>query len=135
MAADESLRTLLLAQSTITDIVGSAGVYLDDAGQADLTSYIVISQEGHDPHGNLSNSTGIGETQFDFDCYSKKRPVARDLADAVSAFFKDYSGTSSGTTFSAVNWIDEGSDKVTALDGSRVNYYVFTETFNVFWSE
>ena len=135
MAADESLRTVLLGTTSITDIVGSSGVFLDDAGQSSLSEYVIISQQGHNPHGNLTDTTGIGETQFDIDCYAKTRPQARALADAVSAKLKDYSGVSGSTTFNAVNWVDEGTDTVTASDGSQVHYYVFTETFDIFWSE
>lgn len=135
MAVDESLRTVLLATTSITDIVGSTGVYVGDAGQSELSAYVVINQESHNPHGALDGTTGIGESQIDLDCYAKKRTQARTLANAVSAKLKDYSGTSGSTTFSAFNWLDEASDIVPADDGSQVHYHVFTETFNVFWSE
>lgn len=135
MAVDESLRTVLLATTPITDIVGSTGVYIDDTGQSELAAYVVISQQSHDPHSDIGSTSGIGETQIDCDCYAKTRTQARTLADAVSAKLKDYSGTSGSTTFSAVNWVDEATDIVPADDGSQVHYYVFTETFNVFWSE
>jgi hypothetical protein len=135
VAADESLRTVLLGATSVTDVVGSTGVYLDDAGQSNLSSYIIISQQGHNPHGTITETTGIGETTFDIDCFSKTRTQARVLADAVSVRLKDYSGVSGSTTFGAVNWVDEGSDVVTAADGSTVHYYVLTHTYNIFWSE
>lgn len=135
MAADESLRTVLLGATPVTDIVGSTGVYLDDAGQSNLSSYIVISNQGHNPHGNITETADMGETQFDIDCFAKTRTQARVLSDAVSVRLKDYTGTSGDTTFSGVNWVDEGSDVVTAADGSRVHFYVLTQTYNVFWSE
>lgn len=135
MPADESLRTVLLGATPVTDIVGSTGVYLDDAGQSDLSAYVVISQQSHDPLSDVTQTSGIGVSQFDVDCFARTRTEARTLADAVSARLKDYSGVSGSTTFSGVNWVEEGSDIVVAADGSSVHYYVFTETFNVFWSE
>jgi hypothetical protein len=135
VAVDESLRTMLLSVSAVTDIVGTTGVYLDDAGQSSLSSYLIISQQGHNPHGTLTETTGTGETEFDVDCFAKSRTQARALSNVVSAALKDYSGTITGTTFSAVNWVDEGTDKEIAADGSTVNYYIITQTFNIFWSE
>ena len=124
----------MLAESTITDIVGTTGVFLDDAGQGDLSSYCVISQQGHDPLPDITQTTSIGNTQIDIDCYAKSRVTARSLADKVTAFIKDFSGTASSNTFHAVNWIDEGTDVVKSADGSRVHYYVFTETIQLHWS-
>ncbi len=134
MASDESLRSVLLSVTAITDEVGATGVYLDDAGQSDLSSYIIISQQGFNPHNNLDGSAGVSETEFDIDCYAKTRTAARVIADAVSTGLKNYSGTVTGTTFKGVNYLDEGSDVVTSGDGSTVNYYVLTQTYNIFWS-
>ena len=124
----------MLAESTITDIVGTTGVFIDDAEQSDLSSYCVISQQGHDPLIDMTQTTSIGNTQFDIDCYSNSRVTARSLADKVTAFTKDFSGTAGSNTFHAVNWIDEGTDVVKSADGSRVHYYVFTETIQLHWS-
>lgn len=135
MPVDEELRTVLLTDTAITAIVGTTGIYVDHAGQEDLSAYIVIGQQGHDPLGNLTETTGVGITQLDVDCLSKSRTQVRTLAKAVIAKFKDFAGTSGGVTFSAVNWTDEGSDMKQAADGSTEHHFVLTESFNVFWSE
>ena len=125
------LRTLLLAASGITDLVGTSGVYVAEAGQKTPGSYVVISQVGLDPVKLIGSTGDVYFFDVDFDCFAETEAKARALANAVSDRMKDYVGTVGSTEFQAVHWEDEGHDVVASANGGGVHRFVYTEDFRI----
>lgn len=115
MAIKDGIRTLLLAQSSITTLapaqtVGKKSIdaiFVDKIYQGFKPPYIMISRTGFDPRATLGTTTGIQETEIDIDCFAYTETLAEALAKAVSDYFKDYSGAAGGSdTIDSVEWDD-----------------------------
>lgn len=141
MALETGLRTLLLAQSSITTLapaqtvggVSFDGVFLDNPAQGFVAPYVVITKTGHDPYKRLDGTTGgIVSTDIDIDCYAANRPAAIALAKAVSDYLKDYTGAAGGSdTINAVLWEDQVAQTVYLGDGRDQRHYVEAMTYQI----
>ena len=101
MAIEIGLRTLLLAQASITTLapaqtvggVAFDAVFLDNAAEGVKPPYVIITQTGHDPYKRLDGTGGtLRKTEVDIDCYASNRPASITLAGAVETFLRDYVG-------------------------------------------
>ncbi len=88
MAIEIGLRTLLLAQASITALapaqtvggVSFDAVFLDNAAEGVKPPYVIITQTGHDPYKRLDGTGGtLRKTEVDIDCYASNRPAAMTL--------------------------------------------------------
>jgi hypothetical protein len=78
-----ALRTYLLADSGITDIVGADGVYSFPAPQKADLPYILISEITEGVFNNLSARAGFAREEWQLDCMSYGNSEATALKDAV----------------------------------------------------
>lgn len=139
MAIKDGIRTLLLAQSSITTLapaqtVGGksySAVFVDKVKQGIKPPYIVISRVSADEHGTLTNTTGIKQTEIDIDCFEYTEPLAEALATAVSDYFKDYSGAAGGDTIDAVHWVNTQDFENQEENGADQWRHAVTLTFDV----
>lgn len=129
------LRTLLLAQSAITDIVGSSGVYCDAADQGTPLPYVLLTLMDSDPLKALDGTYGLEIKTFDIDCYGAEKPEAKQLSAAVKAFIKDYSGVAGDSTIHAVLLDDETDTIVRPEDGSGKITYLTTLDVQIQFTE
>jgi hypothetical protein len=103
----EGLRTLLLAQSSITDIVGTSGIYVTAAVQSASLPYIVIDRIRDEIYKGLSGNLSARHCEVDIECWQKKPGTAAALAKIVSDYLDDFSGATGGTeTILAVHQVD-----------------------------
>lgn len=131
MAIEQGLRTLLLAQSSITSLLGDAtkGVYLDFAPQGVAEPFIVISAVSVNPLLHLGGTGGLRFTSVDVDCKARTREAATSLAQAVETYIADYSGAAGSDTLNAVLLEDRGYD-FEPPDGAR-QWGRFVETLDI----
>lgn len=113
MAIKTGLRTLLLAQSSITTLapaqtVGGKSydsIFVEKIKQGVKPPCIVITRNGYDPMKTLDGTSGMASSEIDIECYESTEPKAQALAKAVSDYLKDYSGAAGGSdTINAVLW-------------------------------
>lgn len=106
MAIKEGLRTLLLAQSSITTLCPV--VFVEKVKQGVKPPYIRITDAGHDPMKCLDGTYGMGSSEIYVECVEFTEPESEAIATAVTAFIKDYSGDAGGSdTIDAVLWDDK----------------------------
>lgn len=131
MAINEELLTLLLAESTVTDLLtnGTTGGYLDYAPQVDPGDHILIHAISDDPLPALDGTSGMRETELDIDCKASTRVKATALADAVEEYVDDLTGAAGSDTVNAVVANPRAHD-VEPPKGAQGNPR-FTETVNI----
>lgn len=141
MALKNGIRTLLLAQSSVTSLCGSQtvdnvsvpAIFVQAPRQGIKTPYVVISRTSHDPMKTLDGTTGMAQTEIDIDCFAATETKADALAKVVSDFFKDYTGVAGASdTIDAVLWEDMNDFENPEGDGSDTWRYAVTLTFTVF---
>jgi len=137
---EEGLRTLLLAESTVTGLVDQTkggefkGVYVDDAPQGSPFDYVLITNLD-DSHNNTlegGDYTGAGAmhvAEIDIDCKSRTPGAAKALASAVIAYLADYSGAAGSQTILAVVFQDRTSGVEPATSGEGHSVHVETLDF------
>lgn len=131
MAIEQGLRTLLLAQSSITTLLGEAtkGVYVASVPQNAVEPFIEIHVMSMDPLKHLGATGGLRFSDIDIDCKAKNKPDCTALASAVEAFIDDYTGAAGIDTINAVLLNDRPHDQEPP-DGKR-EYPRFVETIDV----
>lgn len=133
------LRTLLLAQSSITDLVTNdggrkVGVYIEKAPQGAALRYVILADIDEDPYAALDGTTGLKATEIDIDSKGATYDQAMALAEAVDAFFKDYSGAAGDQTIAAVVKQNRLTQWEPLEDGSENGRFVVTDSYLVQWS-
>jgi hypothetical protein len=141
MAIEIGLRTLLLAQASITALapaqtvggVSFDAVFLDNAAEGVKPPYVIITQTGHDPYKRLDGTGGtLRKTEVDIDCYASNRPASITLAGAVETFLRDYVGAAGASdTINAVLWENARDDVILTGDGRDQRHYVRSLQFSI----
>ena len=140
MAIETSLRTLLLAQSSITALVPAqtvggvsfSGIFLDHNAEGFVAPFVLLTMVDHDPLKRLDGtSNGLAFTDFDIDCYCSNRPAAIALAAAVNSFLKDYTGAADTDTIDAVLFQSMRDDVVFLGDGRDQRHYVRSLSYQI----
>lgn len=131
MAIEQGLRTLLLAESTVSTLLGQStkGVYVGQSPQNAIEPFIEIHVISMDPLKALGGTSGLRFTDLDIDCKARTQPDASALADAVEAYIRDKTGSAGSDTINAVLLNDRPQD-IEPPDGSR-EYGRFVETIDI----
>ena len=139
MAIKDGIRTLLLAQSSITTLapaqtVGSksyGAIFVDKVKQGIVPPFIEISRTGSDAMPAMDGTTGMKSTEIDIDCWEWTEPKAEALATVVSEFLKDYSGSAGSDVIDSVLWEDTNDFKEPEQGGSDKWRYAVTLSFTI----
>jgi len=78
-----ALRTYLLADSDITDIVGAEGVYSFPAPQGKSIPYVIIQRVTKEPMNTLQNVQPVVREEWQLDCLAPNTSQADTLEQAV----------------------------------------------------
>jgi hypothetical protein len=128
------LVSLLLAQSTITDLVGSR-IYISNAPQKAIFPHVIITQMSSNENTALDGGSGqLRFLSFDIDCKAKTSLAASNLAKVIREFIDDYSGTAGSDTIGAVIMNDEADDYEPPSDASDTGVYVVTLDLDIQYS-
>lgn len=123
------LRTLMLAESTITTLVGSQviggvtyqGIFVGHAVQGFTQDHIIISRASLDPMKHLGGTSGMRSIDVDIECYSRSKASVESIAEAVATYLDDYTGAAGASnTIDAVLWNDTYDTASVPIEGSDV---------------
>lgn len=78
------VRTVLVASSTITNVVGNNGVWLEEVAQAENPPYIILSLDSGEPFDTKNGASQLDIARFTVTCYSSV-PYSRS-GGAVGAY-------------------------------------------------
>lgn len=131
MSIENGLRTILLAESTVSTLLGepTKGVYVTQVPQNAVAPFILITVMSMDPLKHLGSTGGLRFTDIDIDCKAKVQDDAQDLADAVEAFIDDFTGAAGSDSVKAV-LLNGRTPSVETPDG-RQEQGRFVETIDV----
>lgn len=90
------LTTLLLAQASVTNVVGSSGIYVTAARQNATLPYIVIDRVADEKYKGLSGYLSARRCEVDIECWARTDVAAASLAKIVSDYLDDFSGATGG---------------------------------------
>lgn len=119
------LVSLLKAESTVTDVVGSR-IYIGKAPQTADLPYIVLTDMASDELETMDSAGGLRFIDFDIDCKSNRSVQADALAAAVRNHLRGYTGAAGTQTVKAVVLNGEALDFEPPTDGSDDGIYTVT---------
>lgn len=140
---EAGIRTLFLAQSSITTLVPAqtidtksfSGVFVQQSKEgfkpASGKGLIVIERTGRDPMVALDGTYGMQSSDITVNCIAKASDDADAIANAVTDYFKDYTGAAGSDTIDAVIWTDSNMDDYPPPDGTDVPWKVVALEFTV----
>lgn len=135
---DTGLRTLLLAQSSITTLapsqtiegISTPSIFNEEPPQGANPPFIVIVQTDHDPMVALDGTYGMQMTTFSIDCYANELPAAGTLRTTVGTFLNDYSGAAGASeTINAVILQGNSYRKLYAQDGTDTRQRIASASY------
>jgi len=136
---EAGLRTLLLAQSSITALVPTQtvrdntveAIVVDAPPQALELPYIVINQVAEDGMLCLDGTYGMQSTEVEIDCTASTPAKAQAIAAAVRTFLDDYTGTAGSSTIDAVLYLGRAFTRVQRTDGRDVRDCIVSLSYQV----
>lgn len=140
MALETGLKTLLLAEPTITSLVPSQtmrgntfrGVFNEKPIRGFAVPYILISLIDFDPYVCLDGTSGLASYEIDIDCYADDYASALSMASAVSEFLKDYTGAAGpDDIIEAVIWQSKRHDMIQEGEGRDVQHHIIGQSFQI----
>jgi hypothetical protein len=127
----EGLRTLLSAQSSVTDVVGTR-IFVTAARQGESLPYIVIDRVSDEKYKGLSGFLSAKHCEVDIECWGKTQTSAAALAKVVSDYLDDFSGATGGAeTILAVHQVDEDDTFDPPDSGGQIQEFVTIVTFEI----
>lgn len=118
------LRTYLLAQSAISDVV-STRIYPVWLPQNVTYPCITISRVSESHGHNLDSASGYAISRYQIDCWATSYATAYTLADAVRGELSGFAGTMGSTTVDSVVLENESDLHEPPSDGgSRGMYHI-----------
>lgn len=140
MTIKDGLRTLLLAQSSITTLAPAqtinrqsiSAIFVDAVMQGFVPPYIMIERTSYTPLRFINTTTAAGTSEIEIDCYERTEPLAEALALAVATYIKDFSGTAGSATIHRVNWTGSMNFRTEEIDGSDTRRHIATLNLSIF---
>ena len=140
MTIKDGLRTLLLAQSSITTLAPAqtvsrqsiSAIFVESAMQGFIPPFIHIERTSFTPLRFINTTTTAGISEIEIDCYENTEPLAEALALAVANYIKDFSGTAGSATIHRVNWTGSMNFRTEENDGGDVRRHIATLNLSVF---
>lgn len=132
MSIEAGLRTLWIAEATITAKLGSAqGVMLGTMDQGVATPYLVYDMGDTDHQDTLARSGINVRSDVRVDCYAERATEAIDLRDAVYEYMRDFTGTAGDQTITAVIARKTGTEFEQPWDGESRGRHVAGLTMDI----
>lgn len=140
MSIETNLRTLLLAQSSITALVPAQtvggvsypSVFNENPAQGVRPPFILISHIDRDGMLNLGVTHGTAKTNIDIDCYANTFVAADAIGEAVKTFIQDYRGAAGSGTIDAVELQDIRYDAIYEDQGRDVREHIVSLNIDIF---
>lgn len=133
----EGLQTLLLAQSSVTNVVGTAGVFVSAAKQSASPPYVILDRVSDEKHGALDGYVSTSRhCEVDIYCYDTTPQDAAALAKIISDYLDDFSGATGGSeTILSSHQIDDYDTFDEPEDGGEISNWVTILNFEFQYTE
>lgn len=128
------LKTLLRAQSSITDLVDQR-VFEVAARQGTPQPYIVIDRVSDPKHDTLGGVLGSRMAEVDIECWAATPAAAAALAKVVSDFLDDYTGAAGSETILSSHHMDEEDTYDPPQSGGEISEFVTILNFEFLYTE
>lgn len=129
----EGLRTLLLAQSSVTDTTSE--IYVTQAPQRAGTPRIVVDRVSDEKYKGLDGYQSAKHCEVDIEVWSTTPTKAAALAKTISDFLDDYTGAAGNETILSSHQIDTSDSFDYRSSGDDVVDYVTILNFEFHYTE
>lgn len=120
----DGLKTLLLAQSSVTDLVGQR-IFKTGARQGTPQPYIVIDRVSDEKYKGLDGFLNTKHCEVDIECWASTQTAAAALAKVVSDYLDDFSGATGGSeTILAAHQVGEADNYDPPKGGGEIAEFV-----------
>jgi hypothetical protein len=127
------LQTLLLAQSSVTDIVGQS-IFVTSASQGTSQPYIIIDRMSGEKFKGLAGYLGTKRAEIDIECWHNTPSDATTLANIVSDFLDDFTGTAGSVTIKESTQVDDVDNYDTPKSGGHITENVTILNFEFIYT-
>jgi hypothetical protein len=128
------LKTLLLAQAAITNIVGTR-ISVSAAKQGTTRPYIVIDRMSDEKVKDLDGIQTARECEIDIECWAATPESAASLAEVVSDFLDDYTGAAGDENILAAHHAGDTDNYVSPTSGGEITEFVTILNFEFMYEE
>lgn len=134
MAILQSIRTRLLSQTAVTDIVGTR-IHPQWRPQDGALAAITLQRISEDHVHNLEGGAGLARPRIQVDCWSSKYSEAQSLGEAVREALQGFTGTVDSVTIHSC-LLDNRADLFEPpKDGSDKGIYHIALDFQLIYGE
>lgn len=126
MSVHGDLRTFLLADSTITALVGQR-VHVDSLPQGSLLPALTFLRVSVEHDHDLGGETGLATARFQIDCWASDKEAALALAERVRLRLDGYRGAMGSITVHSV-WLDGEREWPEEEEGRVVQEFLVSYT-------
>lgn len=130
----EGLRTLLLAQTSVTDLVGQR-IYVSAARQGANQPCILLKRISDEKHKALDGYVSARHAEIDIECWASTASAAAALAKIVSDYLDDFMGTAGNETILSSHQIDDTDTYDPPQSGSEITEFVTILNFEFQYRE
>ena len=127
------LVALLRAQSSISAIVGTSGVYITKAPQTAKLPFVVIDQSDTDEFNSLDGTGRLRRMGFTIDSIASTSLGAQTLNDVIREFIDDYTGAAGSLSIQAVIVNGEHGGYDPPNDGSDGGFHMVSLDVDIFY--
>lgn len=119
----EGLRTLLLAEATVTAV--TSNIYVTVARQAATLPYIALDRVSDEKHKAIDGYVSARHCEIDIECWDSTPSDAAALAKIVSDYLDDFSGATGGSeTILSSHQMDDNDSFDGPESGAEIKEFV-----------
>jgi hypothetical protein len=131
----KGLKTLLLAQASVTAITGNR-IFVSAAKQGTTGTYIVIDRMSDEKYKGLDGVQTAKQAEVDIECWARTPESAAALAKVVSDYLDDFQGATGGAeTILASHQVDDSDNYVAPTSGGEITEFVTILNFEFMYTE
>lgn len=128
---DEALTALLLANATVSGLVGDGDrLFWNVLGQGKQGTAAVLYLVSGVPDYHMQGPSGLVESRVQIDCRASTLAAAKALSDAIEAVLSGYSGNQGGVKF---NGIFKDSARSSFVKTEAEAFYLYSADYLI-WS-
>lgn len=123
--------------ATTLETAGTCPAYPVMGREGTAPPYIVFARDATVDDLTLEQtfgSVGVNTATFAVDIYADSYAAAKDIAAAVRAAIRNFSGTADGITILKATAEDDRDGSPVLLDGRDIPTYTIEQTYTISWS-
>lgn len=130
------LQTLLLANTNVTDLVGTEGVFVTAAKQGTDMPYVILDLIDDRKYKAFDGFVGALHCEIDIYCYDTTPQDAKALAKVIDDYLDDFSGSTGGSeTIKESNQVGRYNTYSEPQSGGEISEWVTILNFEFQYTE